>query len=214
MQRWKRFTWVVSLFFGLTGSGFAAGYCAVPALDVLESVVRVHGYQVEGSGVVIAKNRVVTAAHVIKDVGLLNVSVGGIQRYAELISLSPERDLALLKVNTMEQRPIPLNYLPLEPFDTVWAVGYPLGGDQLASRGVYEGALNGYGDLQTTASVNHGQSGGGLIACIDGQHVLAGVISAFGAINMGDHYIRLDDYSISVPIEDVMALMFADAEPY
>lgn len=214
MQRWKRFTWVVSLFFGLTGSSFASGYCAVPALDVLDSVVRVHGHMVEGSGVVIAENRVVTAAHVIKDVSLLNVSVGGVQRYAELISLLPDRDLALLKVNTMGQRPIPLNYLPLEPLDTVWAVGYPLGGDQLASRGVFKGSHNNYGDLQTTASVNHGQSGGGLIACIEGQHVLAGVISSFGAINMGDHYIRLDDYSISVPIEDVMALMFADAEPY
>lgn len=192
-----------------TLSANAAEHCTVPANDTLGAVVRVGAPGSEGSGVIVGYNLIATAAHVIEDTNELTVNINGILRRAAIISLFPDRDLALLLADTGDQRPIPLSFNLLQPHDSVWAIGYPLGGNQISSPGRYQGMVD--GEIQTTASVNHGQSGGGLISCENGEHVLAGIITAFGAIDMGDHYIRLDDYSISVPIDYVLSLMYAEA---
>jgi S1-C subfamily serine protease len=188
----------------------ATEYCSVPANETLGAVVRVGAMDSEGSGVIIGNNLIATAAHVIEDATELTVNVNGIRRRADVISLFPDRDLALLLADTGSQRPIPMRYSLLQPKDSVWAIGYPLGGNQIASHGRYQGMVD--GEIRTTASVNLGQSGGGLISCENGEHVLAGIITAFGAIDMGDHYIRLDDYSISVPIDYVLSLMYAEVD--
>lgn len=175
--------------------------CDVPTDEAMSAVVRVVGKGVEGSGVVIDSNRVLTAAHVIEGMDEISIVHKGITRSAAIVSSFPEKDLALLVAETSDQQPIDLSRGWLAPSSTIWAVGFPLGGNQIASSGRIEAYAE--GDVQTTASVNHGQSGGGLLGCENGQHVLAGMIRAFGALQEGDRLVRLDDYSVSVPSEDI-----------
>lgn len=189
-------------------AAFATPYCDAPEIETLDSVVRVGDEKVEGSGVVVAKNRVITAAHVIEGMQRPVVTINGELRLARLLSVLEGKDLALLEVETDDQPPIRLQPGHLNVHDVVWAVGFPRGGSQLISPGQYEGLEN--GDLHTTASVDHGQSGGGLITCVDGEHVLAGMLTAFGAIDKGDYYERLDDYSISLPVIEIYWLLQAN----
>ena len=191
-----------------TPMAFATPYCDVPEVETLDAVVRVGDDRVEGSGVVVARNRVITAAHVIEDMARPVVTINGEHHLARLLSVLDGKDIALLEVDTNDQPPIRLQQGHLSVNDEVWAVGFPRGGDQLISAGQYEGLEN--GDLHTTASVDHGQSGGGLISCVNGEHVLAGMITAFGAIDKGDHYERLDDYSISLPVIEIYWLLQAN----
>ncbi len=180
---------------------WAADACEIPRGDVLRSVVRVVGDGVEGSGVIVDRDRVITAAHVIDGIRDLHVNFDGIRRSARVSIVFPDKDIALLEVDTAFLRPLRFLERPLSAEELVWAVGYPLGGNQLASSGHYRGDV--HGDLHTTASVNHGQSGGALLTCDDGQFVLAGMITAFGAVERGGNLVRLDDYSVSLPAEEI-----------
>ncbi len=184
--------------------------CGTPPFGVLDSVLRLGNDMIEGSGVVVRPNRVVTAAHVLEEVPDPVVSINGTEYPAEVLYTDPVHDVALLDVYTGNLRPIPIMQRDLEVDDEVWAVGFPLGGHQAANMGQYEGQMYN-GDLQTTASVDHGQSGGALISCTDGGFVLAGVIKGFGAIDAGDRYIRLDDFSVAVPTPILRSVVYMAA---
>ncbi|MGV6857457.1 MAG: trypsin-like peptidase domain-containing protein [bacterium] len=202
-MKWK-FKWQAAtalLAGGIITAAHADLQCAPPSDQAMSAVVRIVGDGVEGSGVVIDRNRVLTAAHVIEGLDHIQTVRSGLSRSANVIAVSPEKDLALLLVDTGKQKPLRLsneNMLPLSP---VWAVGYPLGGPEVATSGkitAYENA-----DVQTTASVDHGQSGGGLVGCEEGQHVLAGMVRAFGAMEKGGELVRLSNYSVSVHSEEI-----------
>ncbi len=184
----------------------AGAACGAPDAATLAAVVRLTGEGVEGSGVVVAPGRVVTAAHVVEDLPDVAVHFGADTRPARVLLAYPNQDVALLAVDTGGQRPLPLGSGALTEHATVWAVGFPLGGPQVANAGEFAGWIAS-GELHTTAAVDYGQSGGALLACEGGHHVLAGIISGFGALDTGERYVRLDDFSISVPVQEVRYLM-------
>ncbi len=199
--------WIAGIVFALCGAGLAsADYCEMPPARVLDSVVRISGENTEGSGVVIAPDRVITAAHVVTAIRVPMVEIDGIKRPAQVSFINEAKDFALLEVSTGGRYVVPLRSRPLQPADTVWAVGFPLGGEQVVNQGEFEGVIED-GTLHTTASVDHGQSGGGLIACEDGRHVLAGMTTGFGAISAGGEIIRLDDYSVSLSAMDIRPML-------
>ena len=55
----------------------------------------------------------------------------------------------------------------------------------------------------TTAPIDSGQSGGGLISCEHGKHVLAGMLRGFAAYVNGDEYIKIKNHSVSVASTDI-----------
>jgi hypothetical protein len=202
--------WIAGISLAVLGAGLAqAEYCEVPPDQVLSSIVRIEGENTEGSGIVVAPARVLTAAHVVMNISNPMVRINGVQRPATVMFVNQSKDFALLEVSTGGRYVIPLRQMPLEEADTVWAVGFPLGGEQVVNQGEYEGLIED-GTLHTTASVDHGQSGGGLISCEQGRHVLAGMTTGFGAIRAGGEVIRLDDYSVSLSSMDIAPLMQAD----
>jgi len=137
-------------------------------------------------------------------------------RPARVVTIDPEHDLAVLKIDTDK----PLPYLRLSRSDdlmigeTVIAIGNPLGYHHTVTTGVI-GALNRTlefgrnvkyeGLIQTDAAINPGNSGGPLLN-IDGE--LIGITTAIrgDAQNIGfaipvDHLRRLLPEMMSVEIE-------------
>ncbi len=190
---------------------YAETECAVPNDKILESILRVvgeshEGNLVQGSAVVVAKNRVITAAHVIDDLNYLTIKSNGQSRHAKVIFTATEHDIALLEVDTTGLSPIPFSPKLLESNDQVWAIGYPLGGNLTSSEGAFVDNLNNY-KLHTTAEVNHGQSGGGLVTCNDGNYLLSGMIISYGAVLRDGEYVRLTNYSVAVSTNEVSSLI-------
>ena len=199
--------WFAGVALALCGAGsVSADYCETPPAAVLDSVVRITGENTEGSGVVIAPDRVITAAHVVTAMRVPMVDINGIPRPATVTAINEAKDFALLEVSTGGLEVVPLRSTPMDEYETVWAVGFPLGGDQVINEGEFEGVIED-GTLHTTASVDHGQSGGGLISCENGRHVLAGMTTGFGAINAGGEIIRLDDYSVALSAMDIRPMV-------
>ena len=133
---------------------------------------------------------ILTCSHVVEDAIKLEITIPklGKKKYnAEIISISPDYDIALLKTDYKND----INFLKLADSDNVKqgdkvnAVGYPLGQENLKLTG---GVISGSQEhlFQTDAPINPGNSGGPLIN--DKNEVIAinsQKISANTADNIG-----------------------------
>lgn len=182
-------------------SASAFDYCASPSRAVHQSILKVVGEGASGSGVVIQADEVVTAAHVLAGLDQIKVQVNGEWRKATLISKDEASDLALLSVDTENITPLALRREPLSKNEEVWALGFAYGKTMSSGRGQFKKDYQNL--LYTSAPVDYGQSGGGLIACEDGRHVLAGVIRAFGAQIKNGKLVRRDDISVAAKPQSI-----------
>ena len=188
----------VALFVSLiTGSFATAQTCQWPSNQTLNSIVPViSGEKSYASGVIVSDNLVLTAAHVLEDYSDTVAVVNEKLYVAKVLFVDQETDLALLSVWTDRITPIPISRNALSESQGVWAVGYPRA----------EGLHTSYGEfnfkqaeaLHTSAGIESGASGGGLLSCEEGQFVLAGMLRGYGAYSTDEGLVRLDDYSVSV----------------
>jgi len=176
--------------------------CQQPDARTLSAILPVatdHGSH--ASGVVFAKGLVLTAAHAVKGAGNFFVRVDDTYRHADLMMVDHDNDLAVLSVKTDAIQPIKL--APGEPVDSepVWAVGYPRAQAMMTSTGVFQ--RNREGDLHTSASIDSGQSGGGLLSCQKGRWQLMGMLRGYGAYLSGGAYVKLENHSVSVSVKTI-----------
>lgn len=153
------------------------------------------------SGVVIAQNRVLTAAHAVVGAEHTFVRIDHDFKPAEVISIDSDQDLAVMIVDTGDISPIRLALR--EPYDNepVWAIGFPHALAKKTSAGNFQDKLD--GALHTSASIDAGESGGGLVSCDQGDFVLAGMLRGYGAYLQGDTYVRIENHSVSVAASDI-----------
>ncbi|MCC5909066.1 MAG: trypsin-like peptidase domain-containing protein [Clostridiaceae bacterium] len=154
-----------------------------------------------GSGVIIStEGQIITNNHVVEDMDEIYVVMYDGKAYrAELLYNDKEIDLALIKINRQNLKPIELEEVEnVKVGDTVIAIGTPLyfGYRNSASRGIVSG-LNRpvdrvYTYLQTDASINPGNSGGPLIN-MEGKLV--------GINTLG--YIFYGGMNFAIPVENV-----------
>jgi S1-C subfamily serine protease len=130
------------------------------------------GYGVEGSGWVVARNLVVTNAHVVAGEASTRVQPGGVGRglRAEVILFDERNDVAVLRVRKLGLHPIPL--APPRPGEPAAVVGFPQNGPldiQPARTGeterVYSGDAYNEGPVERVVTgfrvfVRPGNSGG------------------------------------------------------
>lgn len=181
--------------------------CNNPDDNILRSVVRVATDDGgDASGVVVATDRVLTAAHVVINSRLTHVNVNGIYREARLLAIDPSDDLALLSVETSALRPVRLSQKRLYDYEQVWAIGYPLALEQVTTHGYFRNRSE--GRLFTSARIEAGASGGGLVRCENGHFELAGLIRGYGAYRIGDELIPLHDLSIHTPAEKIQRFVY------
>jgi len=138
-----------------------------------------------GSGVVIdAAGYIVTNNHVVADANELAIALpDGTLQPVRVVGVDPDSDLALLKVDVTNLKPIAMGDIKsLAVGDVVLAVGNPLGVGQTVTQGIVSAlGRRGIGInpvenfIQTDAAINPGNSGGALI---DTAGRLVGINSA------------------------------------
>ena len=159
------------------------------------------------SGVVFAPGRVLTAAHAVQGASRFFVRVGEDFRVASLELVDHERDLAVLAVDTPGIEPIALATGDPAERQPVWAAGYPRAQAMTTSVGVFQRHRG--GALHTSAPIDSGQSGGGLLACSQGTYRLAGLLRGYGAYLSGDRYVKLENHSVSVSASTIQRFLDA-----
>jgi S1-C subfamily serine protease len=150
----------------------------------------------EGSGVVISRNGIIlTNNHVVQNATTVTVVFNNGKRMrGHVLGTDPQRDLAVIKVNATNLKPIQIGHSS-QPYlrlgDSVIAIGFPLGlGGPTVTKGIVSaegrtinvanpGVPGGREHLeniiQTDAAINPGNSGGALVN-MNGQ--LVGINSA------------------------------------
>ncbi len=138
-----------------------------------------------GSGVILSKNGyIVTNYHVVSGATKIIVkTINGKEYKAKLIGTDPKTDLAVIKINAKNLKPITIaNSDKLQVGDLVLAIGNPFGLRESVTAGIVSAlnrtsiGLNDYEDfIQTDAAINPGNSGGALV---DMKGRLVGINSA------------------------------------
>jgi S1-C subfamily serine protease len=124
-----------------------------------------------GSGVIVDRDGyIVTNYHVVEDATELAVALAdGSLQLARLAGVDAESDIALLKIDADNLRPITLTDIDdVAVGDVVLAVGNPLGVGQTVTQGIVsaivrKGVHPTENFIQTDAAINPGNSGGALI---------------------------------------------------
>jgi S1-C subfamily serine protease len=196
---------ILTLLFGIYPGAIAADQCSSPGHAVKPGIVKILGDNAIGSGVVISNGHVLTAAHVIEGMQDISVMIRGKATAARVISRDKRIDLALLEVSTGDITPLSVRRSQLKANAPVWTLGYPFGKRLKTGTGVYRRIHNGV--IYTSAPVNFGQSGGGLISCENGRHVLSGIIKAFGADYRDGKLVRRNDVSVATRTRDLKSFV-------
>lgn len=166
-----------------------------------------------GSGVLIATDTFVTAAHVVA--GLTKVQVkhpkltGGGLHDADVLYVDLRFDIAILKTHDNLTGPIATQATRSPaPGERVVAVGFPLG---LSDVVLTEGFMNGRRDIPyfelgnaliTSAAIAPGNSGGALFyQSLSGEWVFAGVAHAILGANYGVQSFPVWHISLFIPVE-------------
>lgn len=154
---------------------FSLSCFATPSVEVLfstnPSVVKVHvankkGNHGVGSGVVVAKNYIVTNCHVIANSQGIHVTKYGVSYSPDALIADWKSDLCILKFKFLELKPVIMTSTAKVEYETdVFTKSY---GGNAAKPGSSFGTVkakfeyNGYQIIQSSASFSLGASGGGL----------------------------------------------------
>ena len=194
---------LITLLNCLVSTSFAVEpNCQWPTHQALSSIVPiVSGEDSYASGVIVSDNLIITAAHALEDYSDTVAVVNGRLYVASVLQVDYEMDLALLSVWTDRLSPIPLSKNDLQDQQEVWAVGFPRAEGQHTSSGFFN--FKQAEAVHTSAGIDSGASGGGLLSCENGKFVLAGMLRGYGAYATEQGLVRLDDYSVSVAAQNI-----------
>jgi len=189
--------------------GFTEQTCNWPDSGSLSAVLPVAAEDGSyASGVVVGRNRVLTAAHAIAPDTQVYVGINNQFEIAKIQFIDKHHDLAILVVDTGAIRPLRIAKQDPQLRQQVWAVGFPRAQAKTTSAGVFQKKAE--GALHTSAPIDSGQSGGGLLSCDNGSYQLAGMLRGYGAYFKGGQYVKLDNHSVSVAAATIQR--FVDLE--
>lgn len=158
------------------------------------------------SAVVVDRNTVITAAHALSDAIRTFVRIGDEYREGRILSVDAAKDIAVLEVDTTGLAPIRLSRQEPRANQRVWAIGFPQAQSKTTSLGQFSAEVD--GALHTSAPIDAGESGGGLLTCEKGNFVLAGMLRGYGAYRRGDDYVRIENHSVSVAARDIEEFIY------
>jgi S1-C subfamily serine protease len=159
-----------------------------------------------GSGVVVAKDEVLTNCHVAEKGRFLLVRHEGVDHVAVLASRLSQHDLCLLSVRNLAGQAVTLGAATkLKVGTAVYAIGAPEGLELSLSNGLVSQLRGGEGlpIIQTTAPISPGSSGGGLF---DSEGRLVGITTFFLATGQNLNFAMPIDWLAELRKPENLAL--------
>lgn len=147
----------------MTGLG-TRGMKVTDALDSVVSLLRPGSI---GSGFLVSRDGyIVTAAHVVGAEQYMKVRWSdGYETTGQVVRRDNRRDVALVKTDSRDRRPLAMRLPVPRPGETVYAIGAPVGLQGTVTKGIVstDRVLGGFSFIQSDVSINPGNSGGPLL---------------------------------------------------
>lgn len=160
-----------------------------------------------GSGVVIARGKVVTNCQLLARASRIQVGQDNVSYGAELEFPDVARDLCQLNVRNLPAPPVETgSYRNLRVGQRVYAIGSPRGAELSMSEGIVSSLREADADaprIETTAAVSRGTSGGGLF---DSDGRLVGITTAYFREAQAGNFAIPADWLREVPERGQAAL--------
>jgi len=140
-----------------------------PIADAVGSVVTILTGTGSGSGFLISEDGyMLTNEHVVGDDKEVRIRWSDrIETLAQVVRVSKERDIAIIKTNARDRRPLAIKRGQVNQTQRVYAIGSPRGEDfqGTVSSGIVSAdrTMNGLRYIQSDTTVSHGSSGGPLL---------------------------------------------------
>lgn len=190
-----------------------------------DQVLRIRGTaqscqrSLEGSGFVIAPERVMTNAHVVAGTDYIAVDVDGYSLDATVVLFDPNTDIAILDVPGLTKEPVPVASSPADSGQDAIVLGYPGGGPYTASAAriretleltgpdIYRGDNVEREVYTVRGQIRQGNSGGPLI---DTSGRLLGVVFGAAVDNTDTGFVLtlkevMDEYSAAPGLTNVVS---------
>ncbi len=151
--------------------------CAQISPAETDAIVEIRIGNSQASGVVVGQDLVLTVLHSIP-ANDSEIELIASNAFAEVLAGHQGYDLALLKVDTGDIKPLPLNLQPMYPGEAVWALGYR---DHQINTTEGKYLRQNYRGLLTSAPIAEGYSGGALLHCSQSNYAMTGLLHAFTA---------------------------------
>lgn len=170
--------------------------------DAVGDVLTITSGKGSGSGVLVSDDGyAITNGHVVGDDKNVRVRWSdGIEGFAEVVRISKNRDIALLKTNPRDRRPLALKRGAVIPGQRVYAIGSPNGKEfqGTVSSGVVSAdrVIDGLRYIQSDVFISPGSSGGALL---DETGSVIG-IAVMGYLNEG----KPAGLNMFIPVGDAM----------
>jgi len=184
-------------------------------LQVDISTKDITGQEGGGSGVIISKNTILTAAHVLEDVILATATCGEKTIGIKPIARSAQLDLALVEfIEDCPLQPVKLAAQNPSLASDIYIVGCPAGMCFTVTKGIVSGyrlSSKMVPNLYSDAKVWYGNSGG---PAVDDQGNLIGIliqIKSFSTIEIEQKEMDVNsqNYSVMVPVDTVRIFLEA-----
>jgi S1-C subfamily serine protease len=179
----------------------------IPPSQAPASVVVIFAGSALGSGFLISRDGyVLTDAHVVGDSQRVRVRWSdGSEGAADVLRISKERDVAILKTDPKGHEPLALREEVPETGSTVFAIGAPEGQrfEGTVTKGVVSGSriFQGFNYIQSDVTAGHGSSGGPLM---DEYGRVIGLTEG------GTHNQTSSGIGLFTPIKDAVAFLALD----
>lgn len=140
-----------------------------PIADAVGSVVTILTGTGSGSGFLVSDDGyLLTNAHVVGDDKEVRIRWSDrIETLAQVVRVSKDRDIAIIRTNARERKPLAIKRGLVNPAQRVYAIGSPKGEDfqGTVSSGIVSAdrIMNGLRYIQSDTTVSHGSSGGPLL---------------------------------------------------
>ncbi len=185
---------------------------AVAIADALGSVVLIKSGDSLGSGFLVsADGYVLTDQHVVGTASHVRIRwADGIETDGEVLRAVAGRDVALIKTDPRGRRPLAIRFTPLQPGETVWAIGAPDGLQNSLTRGVVSNPARMFENflyIQSDVTVTHGNSGGPLL---DDRGAVVGLTDLAYHGPRGDDPVSINLFT---PIRDALDFLHVAPPP-
>lgn len=168
---------------------------------------------VQGSGFIIGSDRIATNHHVMvgTSAAVVVFSDGDTSKVTNVIADSAAKDLIVLGAKTGARPALRLgDEMSLQQGDPVYAIGAPEGLELTLTNGIVSAFrnINDRFEIQTTAAIGHGSSGGPLL---DGKGNVVGVTSALLSNTPGVYFsIGVGDLRRMLRVPNAVVLSFTE----